>query len=125
MSSRSNLPIVQDLLAGYRASFERFSTLRVVWAREATGTDESLKSQMQQIEDRKSAARNPAATLWCTAAIGTIAGAGFALHALIGALTILILNIGLRPVANDRAMQDVMSRLNIEPSVTSVSWERV
>jgi putative Mg2+ transporter-C (MgtC) family protein len=26
---------------------------------------------------------------------------------------------------HDRAMQDVMSRLNIEPSVTSVSWERV
>jgi putative Mg2+ transporter-C (MgtC) family protein len=139
---------------------------------------------------------NTAATLWCTAAVGTIAGAGFPLHALIGASTILTLNIGLRPVAhridarvkmaidvetlyrvrvvckeqqegvirnllmrhinanpkmiiqgisiqdsegasesvvaeifsverNDRAMQEVMSRLNIEPSVTSVKWERV
>ena len=25
----------------------------------------------------------------------------------------------------DRAMQEVMSRLNIEPSVTAVSWEKV
>ena len=26
---------------------------------------------------------------------------------------------------NDRALQDTMSRLNIEPSVRSVSWEKV
>ena len=25
----------------------------------------------------------------------------------------------------DRAMQDMMSRVNIEPSVTSVSWEKL
>ncbi|MGZ3397030.1 MAG: hypothetical protein ACXVB2_23200 [Isosphaeraceae bacterium] len=25
---------------------------------------------------------------------------------------------------NDRALQDTMSRLNIEPSVMSVSWEK-
>jgi putative Mg2+ transporter-C (MgtC) family protein len=140
---------------------------------------------------------NTAATLWCTAAVGTLAGAGFPLHGLIGTVTVLGLHVGLRPVArwidtrmrtavdvetlyqmrvvcreqqegvvrtvllrhvnslprmtiqristkeagpdghatvvadifsherNDRAMQDVMSRINIEPSVSSVSWENV
>ena len=139
---------------------------------------------------------NTAATLWCTAAVGALAGSGFALHGLIGTLTVLALNLGLRPVVqridarlktavdvetlyrvrvdcqdqqegiirnilmrhinanpkmliqgisikdsdgaseavvadifsverNDRAMQELMSRLNIEASVTSVRWERV
>jgi len=140
---------------------------------------------------------NTAATLWCSAAVGTLAGAGFPLHSLIGTLTVLAVHLGLRPVAhqldrrlkkavdietmyqlrvvcqeaqegvirtvllrhinalpamtvqkisiqeaeqdgmaavvaeiyslerNDRALQDTMSRLNIEPSVRSVSWEKV
>ena len=130
-------------------------------------------------------------------AVGTLAGAGFPLHSLIGTLTVLVVHLGLRPVAhqldrrlkkavdietlyqmrvvcqeaqegvirtvllrhinalpgmtvqkisiqeaeqdgmaavvaeiyslerNDRALQDTMSRLNIEPSVRSVSWEKV
>jgi putative Mg2+ transporter-C (MgtC) family protein len=138
---------------------------------------------------------NTAATLWCTAAVGTLAGAGFPLHSLIGTLTVLGLHVGLRPLARlidvrvrtavdvetlyqirvscreaqeglvrtillrhissvpgmtiqristqesadsgqavvvadvfsvdrkDRAIQDVMSRLNIEPDVRSVSWQ--
>jgi putative Mg2+ transporter-C (MgtC) family protein len=140
---------------------------------------------------------NTAATLWCTAAIGTLAGAGFPLHGLVGTLTILALHITLRPLAqridaqmktavdvetiyqmrvvcqeeqervvrtillrhvnahskmtiqristqagdhdghatvvvdiyaverNDRAIQDIMSRINIDPSVTSVSWQKL
>jgi putative Mg2+ transporter-C (MgtC) family protein len=140
---------------------------------------------------------NTAATLWCTAAVGTLAGAGFPLHALIGTVTVLSLHLGLRPIARridarlktavdvetlyqirvacretqegvirtillrhinsvpgmtvqristhevgqdgqaavvadvfsidrkDRAIQDVMSRLNIEPDVRSVSWEKI
>jgi putative Mg2+ transporter-C (MgtC) family protein len=140
---------------------------------------------------------NTAATLWCTAAVGTTAGAGFPLHGLIGAAMVLGLHLGLRPVARridlrmksavdiemsyhmrvvclaaqegvirtillrhinslpgmtiqristqeaekdglavvvaeifsverkDRAIQDIMSRINIEPSVSSVSWEIV
>jgi putative Mg2+ transporter-C (MgtC) family protein len=140
---------------------------------------------------------NTAATLWCTAAVGTLAGAGFPLHGLIGTATVLGLHVGLRPVArmidarmktavdietfyqmrvicreeqesvvrtillrhvnslpkmaiqristqeaeqdgratvmaeifsvarDDRAMQEIMSRINIEPSVSSVSWEKV
>jgi putative Mg2+ transporter-C (MgtC) family protein len=137
---------------------------------------------------------NTAATLWCTAAVGTLAGAGFPVHGLIGTVTVLGLHLGLRPVArridtrlktaldvetlyqmrvvcreqqeglvrtvlfrhvnslpkmtiqristkvaeqdgqatvvadifsverDDRAMQDLISRINIEPSVSSVSW---
>ena len=42
---------------------------------------------------------NTAATLWCTAAVGTLAGAGFPLHSLIGTLTVLGLHVGLRPLA--------------------------
>jgi putative Mg2+ transporter-C (MgtC) family protein len=140
---------------------------------------------------------NTAATLWCSAAVGTLAGSGFALHALIGTATVLGLHLGLRPVAhwvdlrikisadvdifykmkvlcredqervirtillrhanghpkmtvqristeeadhadeaavvveifsiehNDRAMEDLLSRIIIEPGVTSASWEKV
>jgi putative Mg2+ transporter-C (MgtC) family protein len=140
---------------------------------------------------------NTAATLWCTAAVGTLAGAGFPLHGLIGTAMVLGLHLGLRPVArridarmkmaedietlyqirvvcreaqegvirtvllrhvnsmprmtiqristqeaerddhatvvaiiyaiarDDRSMQDIVSRINIEPSVSSVSWETV
>ena len=140
---------------------------------------------------------NTAATLWCSAAVGTLAGAGFPLHSLIGTLTVLVVHLGLRPVGrqidlrlktavdvetmyqmrvvcqeaqegvirtvllrhinalpgmtvqkisiqdaeqdgmaavvaeiysldhNDRALQDAMSRINIEPSVRSVSWEKI
>jgi putative Mg2+ transporter-C (MgtC) family protein len=139
---------------------------------------------------------NTAATLWCSATVGTLAGAGFPLYGLVGTATVLGLHLGLRPVArridarlktavdvemvyqmrvvckeqqgglirtillrhvnslpkmtiqristqdseqgeraavvseifsverDDRAMQDLMSRLNIEPAVLSVSWEK-
>ncbi len=138
-----------------------------------------------------------AATLWCSAAIGTLSGAGYPLHALIGTCAVLVLHLGLRPIArwidsrvrmsasaetfyrlrvlcdqkhegiirtillrhvnthpgmtiqgiatqdadhpdktavvadvfslrrDDRAMEDLMSRLNIEPTVTGVRWEHV
>lgn len=137
---------------------------------------------------------NTAATLWCSAAVGTLAGAGFPLYALVGTATVLAIHLGLRPVSRwvdsrlktatdvetayrlrvvcqerdegvirsivlrhvnnhgkmtvqgistqeegshavviadifsverqDRAVQEVMSRLNIEPGVKSVSWEK-
>jgi putative Mg2+ transporter-C (MgtC) family protein len=138
---------------------------------------------------------NTAATLWCTAAVGALAGAGFAGYAFIATAVVLAIHLGLRPVGRwvdvrlksatdvemhyrlrvvgpgeqegvirnilmrhinshagmnitgistqdldpagniavvadifsvqrqDRALQDVMSRLNIEPGVKSVSWE--
>jgi putative Mg2+ transporter-C (MgtC) family protein len=139
---------------------------------------------------------NTAATLWCSAAVGTLAGSGQLTYALGATLTVLTMHIILRPAANwidartkkfedvdtsykllvvcsgkeeglirsivlrhinahakmtvhgistqdsaeadqtivvaeifsaernDRALQDVMSRLNIEPGVKSVRWEK-
>ena len=40
-----------------------------------------------------------AATLWCSAAVGTLAGAGFVIEALIGTATILAANFCLLPVS--------------------------
>ena len=42
---------------------------------------------------------NTAATLWCAAAIGALAGSKFLPEAFIGAVAVLIANIGLRPLA--------------------------
>jgi putative Mg2+ transporter-C (MgtC) family protein len=139
---------------------------------------------------------NTAATLWCSAAIGAMAGAGQLVYAVASTAVVLTLHICLRPVSNwidarqkhaanvetaykiqvvcqghdealvrtillrhinshpklsvhtistqdsaeadqtvviadvhaaerdDRAIQDVMSRLNIEPGVKSVRWEK-
>jgi putative Mg2+ transporter-C (MgtC) family protein len=137
-----------------------------------------------------------AATLWCTAAVGTLCGAGFAGHALVGTVTVLLVHVCLRPVAvwidahrqgatdvetgyrlrvvcnekdqsiiraillrhvgshpkmtmqgistqdcepptqvavvadifalerKDKELNDLVSRMSIEPSVSAVSWER-
>jgi putative Mg2+ transporter-C (MgtC) family protein len=139
---------------------------------------------------------NTAATLWCSAAVGTLAGAGFAGHALVGTLMVLTIHLGLRPFAqwidtkrktaadveifyrlrvicpekdqgvirtillrhvnshpkmtvqgiltqdaeqagqvvvvtdvfslerNDRVMEDLVRRIDLEPGVTAVSWEK-
>jgi putative Mg2+ transporter-C (MgtC) family protein len=40
-----------------------------------------------------------AATLWCSAAVGTLAGLGFGLHAAIGTAVVLLVVMGLRPVS--------------------------
>lgn len=42
---------------------------------------------------------NTAATLWCSAAIGTLAGMGYVKAAAIGTVAILIVHLALRPVA--------------------------
>jgi putative Mg2+ transporter-C (MgtC) family protein len=141
---------------------------------------------------------NTAATLWCTGAIGALAGAGFPGHAAVGTAAILAVHLALRPVVvrintwlkvtatqvetlyrmravcdsresavvrsvflrhinahpamtlqglssqecdqpgqsavlaeiysterNDRFLNDMVSRISIEPSVSAVSWERV
>jgi putative Mg2+ transporter-C (MgtC) family protein len=139
---------------------------------------------------------NTAATMWCCAAVGTLSGAGFPLHALVGAGSILAVHLALRPIthridaralaspnaeffykvrvvcesrhealvrsillrhinghpdlttqgitthgtgkpgqaevdadilakgAQDRAMQELIERLTIEPGVQSVSWHK-
>jgi putative Mg2+ transporter-C (MgtC) family protein len=139
---------------------------------------------------------NTAATIWCSGAVGTLAGAGYAPQAVIGTLAVLFVNLGLRPVVrwldarnklatdletyyrlrvecsshndalirrillrhvgsekrlslqglsskdtadketvvqaeifalerNDRALEEIVARLSIEPEVRSVSWQRV
>jgi putative Mg2+ transporter-C (MgtC) family protein len=139
---------------------------------------------------------NTAATLWCSAAVGALTGAGYPLYGAVGTGVVLAMHLGLRPVArwidahtrkaadvetsyrihvvcehrqeavvrtilmrhvsshpslilqgialqdgtqpdqatvtadifsasrNDRAMEDLTSRINIEPGVTSVRWEQ-
>ena len=138
---------------------------------------------------------NTAASLWCSGAVGTLCGAGFAGHALFGTAAVLVVHLGLRPVAkwidartkmatdvetyyrlrveaeashdahvrhillrhigghgrlnlqglstedtkpdrvvvladifalerNDRAMEEIVARVSIEPEVKAVSWQR-
>lgn len=42
---------------------------------------------------------NTAATLWCSAAAGTLCGQGFQLHAALGAFAVVLANLLLRPLA--------------------------
>jgi putative Mg2+ transporter-C (MgtC) family protein len=138
---------------------------------------------------------NTAATLWCSGAVGSIAGAGFPLEALAGTVGVLAIHLGLRPVTrwidaqkseasdmetyyhlrvecdshhdarvrqvilrhvgghdrlnlqglstedaennrtvvladifalerNDRAMEEIVARVSIEPEVRAVRWQR-
>jgi len=138
---------------------------------------------------------NTAATIWCTGAVGTLAGSGFILHGLVGTVAVLAAHLLLRPVVrklesrtrmavdvetlyrmrvvcltqqeavirmifmrhvnsqsqmalqgllakeadlegntavvaeifsserNDRYMNELVSRIGVEPGVSSVSWE--
>jgi putative Mg2+ transporter-C (MgtC) family protein len=140
---------------------------------------------------------NTAATLWCSAAVGSLVGSGFVLHGAVGTVAVLFVHLALRPmvrmidarskiaqdvdtlyrlrvvcqeqdesvirlillrhvnsgpsmsmqgisrqdterpdqimvvadiysaVRNDKYLNDLVSRISIEPGVTSVSWERV
>jgi putative Mg2+ transporter-C (MgtC) family protein len=140
---------------------------------------------------------NTAATLWCSAAVGTLAGSGFIVHAAIGTVAVLFLHLALRPLVrkieaqskttievdtlyqvrvtceenqeglirtilmrhvnsqphmniqgistqdteqdhktivsaavfsserNDKYLNELVSRISLEPSVSSVSWEKV
>ncbi|MBV8601884.1 MAG: MgtC/SapB family protein [Candidatus Eremiobacteraeota bacterium] len=62
---------------------------------------------------------NTAATMWCTAAIGVLAGFGEFVYAAIGALAVLCANVVLRPIAQ---------RINRQPfeagAVESTTVER-
>jgi putative Mg2+ transporter-C (MgtC) family protein len=60
---------------------------------------------------------NTAATLWCTAAVGTLAGLGYFTFAAIGAVSVLTANLVLRPLAQkinrapaDSAEQEIFYR---------------
>lgn len=57
-----------------------------------------------------------AATLWCTAAVGTLAGSGFPVHAVAGAAGVLLLHTALRPLAlhlQTRGGRDAAYRLRL------------
>jgi putative Mg2+ transporter-C (MgtC) family protein len=41
---------------------------------------------------------NTAATIWCSGAVGTLAGAGFVLEAMVGTSSVLFVHLGLRPI---------------------------
>src|SRR6201990_1621215 len=43
---------------------------------------------------------NTAATLWCSAAVGLLAGEGMGLHGLVAAVLVIAANVGLRPLVN-------------------------
>lgn len=64
---------------------------------------------------------NTAATIWCSGAVGSLAGAGFPLEAWTGTVCVLAAHLGLRPVtrwidARTRTSMDVetMYRLRVE-----------
>ncbi|MFD3448386.1 MgtC/SapB family protein [Microbacteriaceae bacterium 4G12] len=64
---------------------------------------------------------NTAATLWCSAAVGTLVGSGFLKAALLGALGVLLANILLRPVAlfmNKKSTQRTSESVNYVLSAT-------
>jgi putative Mg2+ transporter-C (MgtC) family protein len=138
---------------------------------------------------------NTAATIWCSGAVGCLAGAGYLLEACWGTLAVLLVHLGLRPVVrwidlhtrivadvetyyrlrivttydrdtqirhillrhinghgrltlqglstednpdgqvvvianiyalerNDRALEDIVARVSLEPEVKAVSWQR-
>jgi putative Mg2+ transporter-C (MgtC) family protein len=56
---------------------------------------------------------NTAATLWCSAAVGTLSGSGQMKLAMIGAAGVLLANFGLRPLAR------LIDRQPSEPDVTT------
>jgi putative Mg2+ transporter-C (MgtC) family protein len=82
---------------------------------------------------------NTAATLSCSAAIGTLAGYGMYGSAITGAVAVVAANVCLRPIgkALNRGMgtvdagrqnsllEQIVSRLSLEPGVSGVSWEIV
>lgn len=56
---------------------------------------------------------NTAATLWCSGAVGSLCGAGFAGQAVVGTVAVLLIHLGLRPVV--RWMESYTSKaLDIE-----------
>ena len=48
---------------------------------------------------------NTAATVWCSAAVGTLCGAGFLNYSVLGTVTIILANVMLRPLALAIAMK--------------------
>ncbi|WP_416826618.1 MgtC/SapB family protein [Ectobacillus polymachus] len=63
---------------------------------------------------------NTAATLWCSAAVGTLVGAGFMKLSIIGAIGVVLANVLLRPIAlfmnrksKDQSQENLFYEVNI------------
>jgi putative Mg2+ transporter-C (MgtC) family protein len=56
---------------------------------------------------------NTAATLWCTAAIGTLAGLGYTTLSFLGTVAILAANLLLRPLAQRITLESPTARVSI------------
>jgi putative Mg2+ transporter-C (MgtC) family protein len=64
---------------------------------------------------------NTAATLWCSAAIGLVAGAGFPLHAAMATGFVTLVNLALRPLIRLIARQPIsMTELVVRYTITAV-----
>ncbi|WP_420820090.1 MgtC/SapB family protein [Rhizobium freirei] len=64
---------------------------------------------------------NTAATLWCSAAVGLVAGAGYPLHALIATAFVILVNLALRPLIQVIARQSIATtELIVRYTVTTV-----
>ncbi len=63
---------------------------------------------------------NTAATIWCSGAVGSLAGAGYPLQALVGMSAVLIVHLGLRPLG-----RWVDTRLSRSPDVETYYRLRV
>ena len=59
---------------------------------------------------------NTAATLWCTAAVGSLAGSGFLMLSVAGTLGVLVINLFLRPLAYK------INRASIEPAEQEILY---
>jgi len=93
---------------------------------------------------------NTAATLWCSAMVGTLAGAGHAGPSLLAAGFVIATNLFLRPLVrglnndsedipdtskvtvtaqavatkrNDTALEQIVGRLSLEPNVSAATWQ--
>lgn len=64
---------------------------------------------------------NTAATLWCSAAVGLVAGAGYPLHGLIATGFVILVNLALRPLMQLIARQSIATtELIVRYTVTAV-----
>lgn len=64
---------------------------------------------------------NTAATLWCSAAVGLVAGAGYPLHALLATAFVIMVNLALRPLIwllSRHTMQ--MTELSVRYTITAI-----
>ncbi|HEV2573225.1 MAG TPA: MgtC/SapB family protein [Beijerinckiaceae bacterium] len=64
---------------------------------------------------------NTAATLWCSAAVGLVAGAGYPLHALLATAFVIMVNLALRPLIwflSRHTME--MTELSVRYTITAI-----